>query len=106
MVTAIFRMKLYYVYVLQSLKDDKLYIGYTEDWLKRLDEHNSGINVATKNRVPFKIIYLEAFISKREALVKEKFYKSGRGHEVLYKMLFVTLGHKNGKVAKVVTARV
>lgn len=74
-----------------------MYIGYTENWQKRLEEHNSGINAATKNRVPFKIIYLEAFISKKEALAKEKFYKSGRGHEVLYKMLFVTLSGKTAR---------
>ena len=33
----------------------------------------------------------EAFIDQEEALKKERFYKGGRGHEVLYKMLFNTL---------------
>ena len=40
-----------------------------------------------KNRLPATLIYYEAFLSKTDALKKEKFYKSGRGHEVLYKIL-------------------
>jgi putative endonuclease len=84
-------MKFYYVYVLKSYKDNLLYIGYTTDLRKRVTDHNNGLNRSTKSRRPFKLIYYEAFLNKEEALSKERFYKSGRGHEILYNALFNTL---------------
>ncbi len=94
-----------YVYILQSLKDGDLYIGCTNDLKRRFEEHNLGNNFATKSRVPFRLVYYEAYISDEEAFVKEKFYKSGRGHEVIHKFLFKTLDKTSiAKIAKVVTA--
>ena len=78
---------MFYVYVLYSFKDKKLYIGYTSDLRKRIKRHLSGKTQAMKNRLPAKLIYYEAFLSKSDAIKKEKFYKSGRGHEVLYKII-------------------
>ncbi|OGK23455.1 hypothetical protein A3A46_03365 [Candidatus Roizmanbacteria bacterium RIFCSPLOWO2_01_FULL_37_13] len=77
----------YYAYVLLSLKDKNLYIGSTDNLRLRFKQHVNGKTVSLKNRRPLKLIYYEAFLTKKEALLKEKFYKSGRGHEVLYKML-------------------
>ena len=94
---------MFFTYVLQSEKDKKLYVGFTDNVEKRLREHNEGINISTKSRVPFKLLYYEALQTKEEALLREKFYKSGRGHEVLKKILFVSL---NAEIAKVVTAEV
>ena len=82
---------MYFVYVLQSLKDQNLYVGFTDKIERRLEEHNSGKNFSTKSRRPFKLVYYEAVPTKEEAVEREKFYKSGRGHEVLYKILFKTL---------------
>ncbi|MEK7111153.1 MAG: GIY-YIG nuclease family protein, partial [Patescibacteria group bacterium] len=45
-------------YVLQSEKDGNLYIGFTDNVEKRLREHNEGINISTKSRVPFKLLEL------------------------------------------------
>jgi len=36
---------MFYVYILKSEKDGKLYIGYTNDLKRRLEEHNSGKNI-------------------------------------------------------------
>lgn len=74
---------MYYVYVLKSLKDGKLYIGYTSDLSKRIQYHNKGLSGATKNRRPFKLVFYEAFISKTDAIRDELFFKSGYGREVL-----------------------
>jgi len=82
---------MFYVYVLQSEKDRDLYIGLTSDLDKRIEEHNSGLNESTKTRKPLRLIFYEALPTKQEAIIREKFYKSGRGHEVLYKILFRTL---------------
>lgn len=82
---------MFYVYILQSLKDEDLYIGLTDNLERRIKEHNVGKTFATKSRKPFKLIFYEALPSLEEAIEREKFYKSGRGHEVLYKILFKSL---------------
>ena len=45
---------MYYTYILQSLKDNKSYTGYTEDLRKRFSKHNSGEVPSTKGRGPGK----------------------------------------------------
>jgi len=54
---------MYYVYVLQSLKDKKLYTGYSSDLKRRIIEHNQGLVASTKNRRPLKLVYYQAFES-------------------------------------------
>jgi putative endonuclease len=39
---------MYYVYVLKSEKDGRLYKGLTSDLEKRLLQHNAGITKSTK----------------------------------------------------------
>lgn len=84
---------MYYVYVLRSLKDKKLYIGKTKDLLARVKRHNLGRIVATKNRIPFKLklIFYEAFDNKTDASRDELFFKSGFGREALRSKLKNTL---------------
>lgn len=74
---------MYYSYVLISRKDGKFYIGCTSDLKRRFEEHNAGLNKSTKFRRPFEIVFYEAFVSKKDAEVAEKFWKSGYGREVL-----------------------
>ena len=78
---------MYYVYVLRSKKDKNMYIGFTSDLRQRFKSHNNGLNTSTKNRRPLELIYYEAFLNEHDARDKEMFYKSGRGHEVLSKIL-------------------
>ena len=47
----------YYVYILRSLKNDSLYIGYTYDLKQRLKSHNLGKNLATKPHIPYELIF-------------------------------------------------
>lgn len=63
---------MFYVYILQSLKDKELYIGQTIDLFKRFAEHNAGKNKATKYRIPFRLLYYEAYRSRRDADRREK----------------------------------
>src|SRR6056297_730190 len=69
----------YYVYILQSLKDKKFYIGSTSDIDKRLSYHNKGKNRSTKYRAPFILVYLEEYTSKSEAMKREYYLKSPKG---------------------------
>jgi len=74
---------MWHVYVLKSLKDEKLYTGISRDIEKRLKEHNSGMTKSTKLRRPFKIIYKETFENRINARKREKYLKSGIGREFL-----------------------
>jgi putative endonuclease len=74
---------MYYVYVLQSLKDQKLYIGYTNNLKRRFEEHNAGRNEVTKERKPFILLYYEACNQKGDALKRELQLKTGFGRQYL-----------------------
>jgi putative endonuclease len=73
----------YCVYVLLSLSDNKLYIGFTTDLKRRLTEHFQGRNTSTKSRRPFNLIFCEYFISKQDALRREKYLKTTAGKKGL-----------------------
>ena len=62
---------MFYVYTLKSKKDNSLYIGYTNDLKRRFDEHNSGKSFATKYKVPFELVYYEAYKSQSDAKFRE-----------------------------------
>lgn len=74
---------MHYVYVLLSAKDGKLYIGSTKDLKQRIEKHNNGFVLATKNRRPLSLIYYEAYLVARDAKRREVFLKGGKGHEEL-----------------------
>ena len=62
---------MYYVYILKSIKDRKLYIGYTNNLQRRIKEHNSKLNTSTKSRTPFKLVYYEAYHNQQDATKRE-----------------------------------
>jgi len=66
---------MFYVYILKSKKDGKLYVGYTNDLKRRTEEHNSGKNISTKSRRPFELVYYEAYKSKDDAKRREDMLK-------------------------------
>ena len=74
---------MHYVYILKSLRDNKTYVGYTNNLDRRLSEHNSGKNIATKHRVPLKLIFSEEFQTSKEARKRESYWKSGAGRRKL-----------------------
>ena len=76
-------MKEYYVYVLESELDQSWYIGYTNDFIRRVEEHNSGKSYYTKRRMPWKLIYLEMSFNKYDAISREKYLKTGMGRRYL-----------------------
>lgn len=62
---------MFFVYILKSEADDKLYIGSTSDLRKRFKEHNAGLVRSTKARKPFKLVYYEAYAVEEEARHRE-----------------------------------
>ena len=63
---------MFYVYILKSKKDSKLYIGFTKDLKKRLVKHNEGLDRSTKYRIPFVLVYYEAYFSEKDARTRER----------------------------------
>lgn len=74
---------MYYVYLLESQKDQGWYIGYTGDLRERISEHNRRTSKSTKSRVPFKLLYYEACLNKEDAKAREKYLKTGMGRRFL-----------------------
>lgn len=66
----------YWVYILYSLKDRRLYVGCTSNLSRRLKRHKNGGVEATKFRRPLELIHQEQFQNKSEAFVRERFLKS------------------------------
>lgn len=77
--------KMYYVYVLQSVKDNKMYSGCTNDLKSRFELHKKGLVPSTKLRRPLKIIYYEACLKKSDAFHREKYLKTYLGKLFLKK---------------------
>lgn len=80
-------LKMYYVYVLFSLKDEKFYIGFSADVQRRFEEHSQGKNTSTKLRRPFVLLYYEGHYSKADAQRRERYFKTTKGKVTLKQML-------------------
>ena len=70
---------MYYVYVLKSLKDGNLFTGVTANLRRRLREHNTGKTKSLRARRPLRLVFTEAYPSKRQALARERFFKTPAG---------------------------
>ena len=59
---------MYYVYILKSLKDDKYYIGQTNNIENRLKQHFYGKVISTKNRRPLQVVGYKVYETRSEAM--------------------------------------
>ena len=73
----------YYTYVLKSLKDSRLYVGWTVNLRNRIKNHNLGKVFAAKGRRLLKLVYFEACLIKEGAIKREKQLKTGFGRHYL-----------------------
>jgi putative endonuclease len=67
------------LYIIQSKKTDCVYIGISKDVSNRLKYHNSGKVKTTKNKGPWRVIYIEKHSTVIEARRREKYLKSYSG---------------------------
>lgn len=77
----------YCVYVLYSFKDHQFYTGFTRNLPRRIAHHNQGHTISTRNRRPLKIIFCEYYLSHKDALRREKYFKTTTGKKVLKLMI-------------------
>lgn len=85
-----------FVYILLSEKDKKTYVGSTNNLKQRIEEHQRGLVISTKKRLPLKLIYSESFSTIEEARKKERFFKTAWGRRKLRERIDPII--KNGPV--------
>ena len=78
---------MHFVYVLYSLKDNRLYKGSTSNIQKRFIKHNSGGSKSTAHRKPFVVVHIEQFENKTQALKRELYLKTPEGGAKLIQYL-------------------
>ena len=78
---------LFYVYVLKSINYNKSYVGFTNDPIRRLLEHNKGKSIYTSIYKPWEMVYKEEYSTGKEARKREKYLKSSAGRKFLKKII-------------------
>jgi putative endonuclease len=79
---------MYTVYVLYSVRFNKIYIGYTSDLESRFKSHNElGTKGWTIRFRPWEILLTENFESKSNAMKREKQLKSAAGRDFIWKLV-------------------
>lgn len=66
---------MYYVYVVRD-RYGRIYIGYTSDLKKRLQRHARGYTSYLVNKRPLKLVYYEAYLSRKDARKRENSLKN------------------------------
>lgn len=77
----------YYVYILESISYNDLYIGFTSDLKNRFKEHNRGLNFSTKSHKPWELIHYEAYLNEEDAKRRERYLKTNQDSRLLKRML-------------------
>lgn len=76
------------VYVLYSKKFDRIYVGCTSDLVNRMLSHNE---LATKGHTikfrPWVITYTEEYLSKTDAVKREKQLKTAKGRDFAWRLI-------------------
>jgi putative endonuclease len=71
---------MYFVYILQSCKSGRLYVGQTDDVTRRLYQQNSRHGGKyTHANGPWKLLYSESQPDRSSAMKRERYLKSTKG---------------------------
>ena len=84
-----------YVYILKSKKNNKYYIGSTNNYKKRIRQHVLGNVAFTKNIRPFKMVLLQEYLTITEARKIENKLKRLKRKDYIDKIVkegFIKLG--------------
>jgi putative endonuclease len=80
----------YIVYILYNIDREKIYIGRTCDLERRIKRHNKILpskktSFTAKNTGLWMVIYSENYLTLKESILREKWFKSGIGREFIQK---------------------
>ena len=83
---------MYFIYILRS-EEGRYYIGSTGDVEKRIYQHNSKKYKSWSSRYNnWALIHKEEFVTRREALIREKEIKGYKGGEAFKRIISSSLG--------------
>ena len=63
---------MYFVYILQSTRTKRFYVGHCDHLINRFRRHQRGDNPSTRNRGPWWMPYFEVYPSRAEAMARER----------------------------------
>ncbi len=72
---------MFYVYILESDKDNRHYIGQTSDLENRVKRHNAGRVTSTRSWRPWTLKYWKAYETRGEAFKTEQLLKKLKNRE-------------------------
>jgi putative endonuclease len=78
---------MYFVYILHSNTTDRFYVGHTEELQTRFAQHNNGRSRSTKSGIPWDLLYHEEFLTRSEAMKREKQIKSMKSREYIHQLI-------------------
>jgi putative endonuclease len=78
---------MFYVYILQSLKDGSYYVGQTKNLSDSFERHNSGRRLATRAKVPWERVHTEVFSTRSGAVKREQEIKSQKSRLYIERLL-------------------
>ena len=97
-----------YVYILESIKDSRYYIGSTIDLKKRFLHHKSGGTPSTKKFGGIKLIFSQEFNTLKEARYIERRLKKLKRKDYLRKIIndgFIKIKYKYNRRGSSVVER-
>jgi putative endonuclease len=75
------------MYILQSSNSGRYYIGHTDEISRRLTEHNSGMAKYTQREKPWKVVYVENFVTRSAAMKRELEIKRKKSRKYIEKLI-------------------
>lgn len=76
-----------YVYILQSDKNGRYYIGSTNNLVRRLVEHNSGQTKSLKNLLPMRLVFSKGYEEVGKARKMELHLKKLKSRVIIEKVI-------------------
>jgi len=78
---------LFFVYIIQSKKDNSYYTGQTSDLDKRVSQHNDGLSNYTSKKMPWLLVYFECFDTRVAALQRERALKKWKNSSKYFMLI-------------------
>jgi putative endonuclease len=78
---------MYTLYILHSKTVNRYYVGYTNDVIRRLTEHNRIKGKFTDTGIPWILVYSECFSTKKEAMEREKYIKGRKSRKFIIELI-------------------
>ena len=77
----------YYLYIIQSDKDDSFYVGTTQSLDERILRHNQGRSKYTKHKRPWNLVYVEEHPDRSIAMKREYAIKGRKSKDYITKLI-------------------